>query len=145
LAIPKDLCCVAVILTRIVDFQLRVGTLGSRGGLCRLDKMRPERRRSQHQKPGAGCSGGGVTAVLPVLLVQQRVVAQRDEVEAAVLGPVDLAVGADAERNAADGLLRIAAVSKDPRFGEWKEKVMWHGGTHELGRRIGKLLEQIVF
>jgi hypothetical protein len=21
----------------------------------------------------------------------------------------------------------------------------WHGGTHELGRRIGKLLEQIVF
>jgi hypothetical protein len=58
---------------------------------------------------------------------------------------VDLAVGADAERNAADGLLRIAAVSKDPRFGEWKEKVMWHGGTHELGRRIGKLLEQIVF
>jgi hypothetical protein len=54
--------------------------------------------------------------VLPVLLVQQRAVEQRDGVEAAVPGLADLAVGADA----ADGLLRISAVSKDPRFGEGK-------------------------
>jgi hypothetical protein len=26
-----------------------------------------------------------------------------------------------------------------------KEKMTWHGGTHELGRRIEKLLERIVF
>jgi hypothetical protein len=26
-----------------------------------------------------------------------------------------------------------------------EEKMMWHSGTHELGRSIGKLLEQIVF
>jgi hypothetical protein len=37
------------------------------------------------------------------------------------------------------------AGSKDPRFGEGKVKPTWRGGTHELGMRIGKLLEQIVF
>jgi hypothetical protein len=31
------------------------------------------------------------------------------------------------------------------RFVEEKEKMSWHGGTHELGRRIGKLLEHNVF
>jgi hypothetical protein len=25
------------------------------------------------------------------------------------------------------------------------ERMTWHGGSHELGRRIGELLEQIVF
>jgi hypothetical protein len=33
----------------------------------------------------------------------------------------------------------------DARFGGWEEKMMWHCGTHELGRKIGKLLEQVVF
>jgi hypothetical protein len=40
---------------------------------------------------------------------------------------------------------RESHVSKDPRFVEGEEKLTWHGGTHELGRRIWKLLEQIVF
>jgi hypothetical protein len=31
------------------------------------------------------------------------------------------------------------------KIGEGKEKMTWRGGTHELGRRIGKLLEQIFF
>jgi hypothetical protein len=31
-------------------------------------------------------------------------------------------------------------VSKDGILGEGKQKMTWHGGTHELGRRIGKLL-----
>jgi hypothetical protein len=35
--------------------------------------------------------------------------------------------------------------SKDARFGEGKKKLTWRGGTHELGRGIGKLPEQIVF
>jgi hypothetical protein len=35
--------------------------------------------------------------------------------------------------------------SKDARFGEGKKKLTWRGGTHELGKGIGKLLEQIVF
>jgi hypothetical protein len=46
------------------------------------------------------------------------------------------------------GLTAIARgglTAKDPRFGGGEEKMTWHGGTHELGRRIGKLLEQIVF
>jgi hypothetical protein len=30
-------------------------------------------------------------------------------------------------------------------FGEGKEKLTWRSETHELGRRTGKLLEQIVF
>jgi hypothetical protein len=30
-------------------------------------------------------------------------------------------------------------------LGEGEEKMMWHHGTHELGRKIGKLLEKIVF
>jgi hypothetical protein len=30
-------------------------------------------------------------------------------------------------------------------LGEGKEKLTWRGGSHELGRRIGKLLKQIVF
>jgi hypothetical protein len=34
---------------------------------------------------------------------------------------------------------------KDGKFGEGKENLTWRGGTHKLGRRIGKLLEQIVF
>jgi hypothetical protein len=34
---------------------------------------------------------------------------------------------------------------KNQRFGGGEEKLTWRGGTHELGRRIGKLLEQIVF
>jgi hypothetical protein len=34
---------------------------------------------------------------------------------------------------------------KDPNLGEGKEKMTWHCGTNELGGRIGKLLEQIVF
>jgi hypothetical protein len=40
---------------------------------------------------------------------------------------------------------RQTGCSKDGRFGEGDEKMTWHGGTHELGRRIGKLPEQIVF
>jgi hypothetical protein len=40
---------------------------------------------------------------------------------------------------------RRTGCSKDRRFGEGKEKMTWHDGTHELGRRIGKMLEQIVF
>jgi hypothetical protein len=46
------------------------------------------------------------------------------------------------------GLTAIARgglTAKDPRFGGGEEKMTWHGGTHELGRRMGKLLEQIVF
>jgi hypothetical protein len=35
----------------------------------------------------------------------------------------------------------MAAVSKDPKFGEGKEELTWHGGTHEFGRRIDKLVE----
>jgi hypothetical protein len=31
--------------------------------------------------------------------------------------------------------------AKDARFGGEEEKMMWHCGTHELGRKIGKLLE----
>jgi hypothetical protein len=38
---------------------------------------------------------------------------------------------------------RRTGSSKDGRFGVGYEKMTWHGGTHELGRRIGKLLEQI--
>jgi hypothetical protein len=34
---------------------------------------------------------------------------------------------------------------KDPRFGGVEKKLTWHHGTHELGRRIGKLLQQLVF
>jgi hypothetical protein len=34
---------------------------------------------------------------------------------------------------------------KDRRFGGGEEMMTWRGGTHELGREIGKLLEQIVF
>jgi hypothetical protein len=34
---------------------------------------------------------------------------------------------------------------KDGRFGGGEEKMTWHGGTHELGRRIRKLPEQLVF
>jgi hypothetical protein len=34
---------------------------------------------------------------------------------------------------------------KDPRFVAGEERMRWHGGTHELGSRIGKLLEQIMF
>jgi hypothetical protein len=37
------------------------------------------------------------------------------------------------------------ALLKNRRFGEGEKKLTWRGGTHELGRRIGKLLEQIVF
>jgi hypothetical protein len=33
----------------------------------------------------------------------------------------------------------------DARFGGGEEKMMWHCGIHELGRKIGKLLEQVVF
>jgi hypothetical protein len=33
----------------------------------------------------------------------------------------------------------------DARFGGGEEKMMWHCVTHELGRKIGKLLEQVVF
>jgi hypothetical protein len=33
----------------------------------------------------------------------------------------------------------------DARFGGGEEKMMWHCGTHELGRKIGNLLEQVVF
>jgi hypothetical protein len=33
----------------------------------------------------------------------------------------------------------------DARFGGGEEKMMWHCGTHELGRKIGKPLEQVVF
>jgi hypothetical protein len=46
-----------------------------------------------------------------------------------------LAGGADAEAP----LLQFPKI-EDP--GEGKEKMTWCGGTHELGRRIGKLLEQ---
>jgi hypothetical protein len=34
---------------------------------------------------------------------------------------------------------------KGRRLGEGKKMMTWRGGTHKLGRRIGKLLEQIVF
>jgi hypothetical protein len=36
-------------------------------------------------------------------------------------------------------------ISKIQDLGAREERMKWHGGTHELGRRIGKLLEQIVF
>jgi hypothetical protein len=35
--------------------------------------------------------------------------------------------------------------SKDARFRGGEEKMMWPCGTHELRRRTGELLEQIVF
>jgi hypothetical protein len=38
---------------------------------------------------------------------------------------------------------RQTGSSKDGRFGEGYEKMTWHGETHELGSRKGKLLEQI--
>jgi hypothetical protein len=50
-------------------------------------------------------------------------------------GPTDLAGGADAEAP----LLQFPKIED---LGEGKEKMTWCGGTHELGRRIGKLLEQ---
>jgi hypothetical protein len=31
------------------------------------------------------------------------------------------------------------------QIGGGEERMTWYGGTHELRRRIGKLLEQIVF
>jgi hypothetical protein len=34
---------------------------------------------------------------------------------------------------------------KNRRFGGGEKKLTWRGETHELGRRIRKLLEQIVF
>jgi hypothetical protein len=54
-----------------------------------------------------------------------------------------LAGGADAEAAA----LALAPPLQFPEvedLGRGRE-MTWHGGTHELGRRIGKLLEQIVF
>jgi hypothetical protein len=42
-------------------------------------------------------------------------------------------------------VVRVGCEQKDGRFGGWEERMTWHGGTHELGRRIGKLPEQIVF
>jgi hypothetical protein len=43
------------------------------------------------------------------------------------------------------GRQRWAEAGEDGRFGVGKEEMTWHGGIHELGIRIGKLLEQIVF
>jgi hypothetical protein len=43
------------------------------------------------------------------------------------------------------GIKEPSGGKKNRRFGGGEEKLTWHGGTHELGRRIGKLLEQIVF
>jgi hypothetical protein len=59
----------------------------------------------------------------------------------------------DAERDAVprrqvgDGapVLRRLLDVKDHIYGEGKERMTWHDGTHELGRRIVKLLEEIVF
>jgi hypothetical protein len=48
-------------------------------------------------------------------------------------------------RRAPTGRQRRAEAGEDGRFGVGKEEMTWHGGTHELGIRIGKLLEQIVF
>jgi hypothetical protein len=47
----------------------------------------------------------------------------------------------------AEGVLEIGGGRrrKTEDLGEGEEKLRRHGGTHELGRRIGKLLEQIVF
>jgi hypothetical protein len=63
--------------------------------------------------------------------------------------------GAEADKGAGVGpqdahgrdayTIALQSTSKDGRFGEGKEKMTWHGETRELGRRIGKLLEQIVF
>jgi hypothetical protein len=39
----------------------------------------------------------------------------------------------------------VAPSPKDRWFGGAEEMMTWRGGTHELGREIGKLLEQIVF
>jgi hypothetical protein len=55
---------------------------------------------------------------------------------------VHLGGGAVAEEAAE--LIQRRPVCKDSRF-EGKEKMTWYGGTHDLGRRIGKLLEETVF
>jgi hypothetical protein len=46
---------------------------------------------------------------------------------------------------ASDDDTELQAPGKNRRFGEGEKKLRWHCGTHELGRRIGELLEQIVF
>jgi hypothetical protein len=53
---------------------------------------------------------------------------------------VGVAVPKPAEQ-AADGGLDLPKI----QIGGGEERMTWYGGTHELGRRIGKLLEQIVF
>jgi hypothetical protein len=53
--------------------------------------------------------------------------------------PIVLAGAQPTKRRTADWIFQRSKI--------WggEEKMMWHSETHELGRRIGKLLEQIVF
>jgi hypothetical protein len=64
------------------------------------------------------------------------------------VGPTQMGTRPVAARHEGGGCMARAVRGVRPiffRFGEEREKMTWHGGTHELGRRIGKLLYQIVF
>jgi hypothetical protein len=52
--------------------------------------------------------------------------------------------GWERRRQQREGMGAADAAEKWKIWGGGK-KLTWRGGTHELGRRIGKLLEQIVF
>jgi hypothetical protein len=50
----------------------------------------------------------------------------------------------EARRGRWEAVGRRRGEQKDPRFVAREERMSWHGGTYELEKRIGKLLEQIV-
>jgi hypothetical protein len=113
---------------------------------------------------GSRHGGGGSSAAgsFPCVLTRRRRVLQPREQRGTQACTPTVVGGQRAWGTAACGCRRRCPVwtrggvgdyldSRDGSGGErrkiWggKKKMMWRRGTHELGRRIGKLLEQIVF